>query len=176
MFAKFVTCDTANAKVACEASHSFIHKSFVPIKIFDPTLQLVHDSWFRCLPRALATISKFLFAQCLVLTERGCQRFKCAPHTLDHFDMILVNAERRDNNRLWKNRSLPCMTRQLPLHSDIIARKLAMHEFHFSYRPHKVVYLTLQHVLLAIFPPFSASLLVLCLHPYFVLLDPPLES
>ena len=93
--AKFVTYDTANAKVACEASRIFIHKSFGGIEVFDQTIQRRQDSWSRFLPNALGT-------QFLRFTERGCQRFKCAPHTLDHFDIDIVNAERRDKNKLWE--------------------------------------------------------------------------
>ena len=99
--AKFVTCDTANAKVACEASRIFIHKNFGGIEVFDPTIQRRQDSWSFVLPHALATKVFPLFAQHRVFTERGYQRFKCAPHTLDHFDIDIVNAERRDKNKLW---------------------------------------------------------------------------
>ena len=87
--AKFVTYDTANAKVACEASRMFIHESLAGIEVFDPFFQRIQGSASRFLPHAMATICLALFANHLVFTERGCQRFKCAPHTLDRFDMIL---------------------------------------------------------------------------------------
>ena len=83
-----MTCETADAKAASEASHSFIHKSFATVKIFDPTLQLVHDSWTFVLPKALATILNLLIAYCFVLTERGAQRLKCA---LDHGGILKRN-------------------------------------------------------------------------------------
>ena len=102
-FCKLVTCETADAKAACETSRSFIHKMVVIVKIFDPQLQLLHDPRTFCLPRAVATILKVMLAYCLALIERGCQRFKRAPHTLDHSDITYEHKHKGDaTNELWK--------------------------------------------------------------------------
>ena len=87
-----MTCETAYAKAASQASHSFINENGLLVNVFDPTLQLFHDLWTFCLPIAMATIFKHLFAYCFVLVERRCQRngnqgFKRVPHTLDHSDI-----------------------------------------------------------------------------------------
>ena len=72
--------------------HSFINENGLLVNVFDPTLQLFHDLWTFCLPIAMATIFKHLFAYCFVLVERRCHRsanqgFKRVPHTLDHSDI-----------------------------------------------------------------------------------------